>query len=255
MNAIVETYLRAFCDWNQADWKHHLGMAKIAITAREARSTKMSPFFLQHGYNVDPVQIAVQYGPQNRPQSRQVKQDHEKAEAIITKLRQSINLAQAYIGEAQQEQEKQANKTRQQPPQFKTGDRVWLRLGDHFRTKRPSRKLDWKNLKYTVLETVGPNAVRLNTPGRIHPVFNINSIRLAADDPLPSQAQDDQEPEPIIVDGEEEYPVEAIVDERFHQRRKQYLVKWVGYPDPTWVLEENVADTEALQLWEDRHTP
>ena len=75
MNAVVETYLRSFCDWNQADWKYHLGMAKIAIMAREARSIKMSPFFLQHGYNVDPIQVDVRYGPENRPASSQAKLD------------------------------------------------------------------------------------------------------------------------------------------------------------------------------------
>ena len=230
-------------------------MAKIAITAREARSTKMSPFFLQHGYNVDPVQIAVQYGPQNQLQNQQAKLDHEKAEAIVTRLRQSITLAQAYMGEAQQEQERQANKARKQPPQFRIGDKVWLKLGDHFKTKRPSRKLDWKNLKYTVQGIVGPNAVRLDTPGRIHPVFHISSLRLAASDPLPSQIQDDQEPEPIMIDGEDEFFVEAIVEERLHRRKKQYLVKWIGYQELTWEPEENVADTEALQLWEDGHTP
>ena len=46
MNAVIETYLRAFCDWNQQDWMDHLGMAKIAIMARESRLIKMSPFFL-----------------------------------------------------------------------------------------------------------------------------------------------------------------------------------------------------------------
>jgi transposase InsO family protein len=251
MNAVVETYLRSFCDWNQADWKHHLGMAKIAIMAREARSTKMSPFYLQHGYNVDPIQLEVQYGPENRPANGQAKLDQDKATAIVTKLRQSLELAQACMGEAQQEQERQANRHRKQPPQFKIGDRVWLRLGDHFKTKRPSRKLDWKNLKYTVLETVGPNAVRLDTPGRIHPVFHISSVRLAATDPLPSQPQDDREPLPIEIDGEDEYQVETIVGERLHRRKKQYLVKWVGYPEPTWEPKDYVADTEALDRWEE----
>ena len=78
------------------------------------------------------------------------------------------------MGEAQQEQERQANKYRKQPLRLRVGDQVWLRLGDYFKTIRPSRKLDWKNLKYTVLELIGPNAVRLNTTRRIHPVFNIS---------------------------------------------------------------------------------
>ncbi|EFQ86512.1 hypothetical protein PTT_18216 [Pyrenophora teres f. teres 0-1] len=59
MNATVQAYLRAFCDWNQSNWKGNLGIAKIAITAREARSTRMSPFFMQHRYEVDPIQIAT----------------------------------------------------------------------------------------------------------------------------------------------------------------------------------------------------
>ena len=67
MNATVQAYLRAFCDWNQTNWKSNLGMAKIAITARQAQSTRMSPFFLQHGYKVDPIQIDVKHSPKNKP--------------------------------------------------------------------------------------------------------------------------------------------------------------------------------------------
>jgi hypothetical protein len=60
----------------------------------------------------------------------------------VERLRQSIQLAQATMGEAQQEQELQANKRRKQSPQLRVGDKVWLKLGDHYKTKRPSRKLD-----------------------------------------------------------------------------------------------------------------
>jgi hypothetical protein len=117
-------------------------MAKIAITAREARSTGMSPFLLQHGYEVNLIQITVWYGPENRPRGKRIQQEYEKAENIVQRLRQSIELAQPTIAESQQEQELQANTRRKQAPELKVGDKVWLKLGDHFRTKRPSRKLD-----------------------------------------------------------------------------------------------------------------
>ena len=55
MNATVQAYLRAFCDWDQTNWKSNLGIAKIAITARQAQSTKMLLFFMQHRYEVDPL--------------------------------------------------------------------------------------------------------------------------------------------------------------------------------------------------------
>jgi hypothetical protein len=90
MNATVQAYLRAFCDWNQTNWKSNLGMAKIAITARQAQSTRMSPFFMQHGYEVDPIQIAVKHGPGNRPRARRMQEDYNKAESIVERLRQSI---------------------------------------------------------------------------------------------------------------------------------------------------------------------
>jgi hypothetical protein len=86
MNARVAAYLRAFCNWNQLNWKNNLGMAKIAITAREAQSTRMSPFFLQHGYEVDPIQIAVQYGPENQSRGKRIQEEYEKAESIVKTL-------------------------------------------------------------------------------------------------------------------------------------------------------------------------
>jgi hypothetical protein len=64
-------------------------------------------------------------------------------------------------------------------------------------------------------------------------VFNVNILQLALSDLLPSQLQDNNELEPIKVDREEMYLVEEILEERGKGRRKRYLVKWEGYPDPT----------------------
>jgi hypothetical protein len=101
--------------------------------------------------------------------------------------------------------------------------------------------------------------VKLNTPRKVHPLLNVNMLRLASCDPLPSQPQDDNEPEPIEVDREEMYLVEEILKERGKGRKKQYLVKWEGYPDPTWEPALNLKHTDALQDWkhsqEEGHKP
>ena len=65
---------------------------------------------------MDPIQIAVKHSLENRPQGRRVQEDYKKAESIVERLKQSLQLAQATIGEAQQEQELQANKRRTQAP-------------------------------------------------------------------------------------------------------------------------------------------
>jgi hypothetical protein len=49
-------------------------------------------------------------------------------------------------------------------------------------------------------------------PRRVHPVFNVSMLRLASSDPLPSQLQDDNEPEPIEIDREAYYIVEEILE-------------------------------------------
>jgi hypothetical protein len=55
MNSTIEAYLRAYIEWRQSNWADLLPMASIAIKGREARSTRVSPFILQHGYNIDPI--------------------------------------------------------------------------------------------------------------------------------------------------------------------------------------------------------
>jgi hypothetical protein len=53
-----------------------------------------------------------------------------------------------------------------------------------------------------------------------------------------------QYPVPDLVDGEEEYSVEKVLDSRKFGRRRclQYLIKWEGYPDSDnmWVDKDDV---------------
>ena len=90
-------------------------------------------------------------------------------------------------------------------------------------------------------------------------MFNVAKLRPAANDPLPSQTQDDTQPLPVEVNGVEEYYVEEIIDKRIKRGRgrggplrKQYLVKWVGYRTPTWTDANELGETEALDRYEER---
>jgi hypothetical protein len=73
---------------------------------------------------------------------------------------------------------------------------------------------------------------------RLHPVFHVSLLEHAASDPLPGQLSP---PAPaVIVDGEEEWEVERILDSRTYYRHFQYLVKWKGYDAPTWQPVEDM---------------
>jgi glycosylphosphatidylinositol phospholipase D len=60
-------------------------------------------------------------------------------------------------------------------------------------------------------------------------------------------------PLPVIVEGEEEWEVEEILDSRRMRGRLQYLVKWRGFVDPTWEPEENLTEVEAVDTYHKRY--
>jgi len=252
MNQVLEPYLRAFVDYAQDDWARLLPMAELAINNRDSISTGVSPFFLSHGYHVEPLEVteSLRTGKGVSPVQR--------ADGIVRKLREATEWAQMAMAAAQQRQEDSANRLRQQSPQYQVGDKVWLSL-ENIRTDRPSKKLDARHAKFTVTEVVGSHSYRLDTPPGIQNVFHSKLLRLAATDPLPHQVTDDLQPAPRLVTGVDEYGVEAILKERRKRRGRgwvqEYLVKWEGYARPTWEPADALADAEALDVYEAAKRP
>jgi transposase InsO family protein len=247
-NSTVETYLRFYVYYDQDNWSQLLPMAELALNGRVSSSTGMSPFFLGHGYNLSPFQ------PQEDTNelSDSPRSPAQAGEAIVRKLAEASDWARASIAYAAQTAETQANRHRDPAPAYHPGDYVWLNL-KNIKTDRPCRKLDWKNAKYIVRETIGSHAVRLNTPPGIHPVFHVNLLRPAARDPFPSQRMHEPQPPAIVIDDQEEWEIEEILDEfRTRHRRNpriRYLVKWTGYTQPTREPAEALSETIALDRW------
>lgn len=246
-NQELERYIRCFVSYSQKDRADLLSIAELAANNRNSASTGFSPFFLTHGYNVDPVETREEVITTTNP-----KTPVQKAENMVSKLRDAQQMAEAAIVSAQQNQEAAANRGRAPAPEYKVGDVVRLNLR-HVQTDRPCKKFDWLHSKYTVTEVIGSHAYRLDVPRGIHNVFHTCLIRPVANDPLPSQLQTDHQPPAILTSesGEEEWEVEAIQDVRKLKRgrgfRTEALVKWVGYQRPTWEPIKNVEDTVAME--------
>ena len=63
---------------------------------------------------------------------------------------------------------------------------------------------------------------------RLHLVFNVVKLTPAPTDPIVGRHPPPQPP-PVLVDGEEEYEVEEILDSKMFRGKLRYKIKWKGY--------------------------
>jgi len=155
-------------------------------------------------------------------------------------------------------QTEQANKTRHPDPDLKPGDKVWLQR-KNIRTTRPWNKLDHKQIgPYTVLEKIGSRAYKLDLPPtvKIHPVFHFSLLEpTASTEPIPRHLQPPAPP--LVIQEQQEWEVEKILDSRCQRNQIQYRVKWTGFHDPdrTWYPARNFEKSPDLTVSSTRNTP
>jgi Chromo (CHRromatin Organisation MOdifier) domain len=105
---------------------------------------------------------------------------------------------------------------------------------------------------------MSPVNYRLELPMQwsIHPVFHTDLLTPYRE--TPTHGVNYQRPPPDLVDGEEEYEIEKILDSRRYGRGRklQYLVKWKGYPDSDnqWVNKDDVFAEDAIREFENSNS-
>jgi hypothetical protein len=136
-------------------------------------------------------------------------------------------------------------------PKYKEGDQVWLE-GKNLHLNQPTAKLvPRRHGLFKVIKVLLPVSYQLDLPMQwsIHPVFHIDLLTPYHETIM--HGPNYQRPLPDLVDGEEEYSMEKILDSRKFSRRQhlQYLVKWEGYPDldNMWVYKEDIFADNKVQ--------
>src|SRR3979490_492335 len=161
------------------------------------------------------------------------------------RMEKSLEEAKSALAKAKDDMARYYNQRRIPAPEYHVGDRVFLGALD-IRTMRPSRKLGHRYLgPYVIQSRVGKHSYKLQLPlsmSRLHPVFNVVKLIPAPEDPIPGRRAKPPPP-PELVDGEEHYVVEKVLDSRFMRGQLHFLVKWegYGYEENTWVAEEDMA--------------
>ena len=236
-NQWLETFLCFVTDYKQHDWATYLPMAQFAHNNWPSDTMRKSPFFLLMGYNpCADWHHATSPLPQVTLRLDQFKEAREQARALMIKAQQS------WV-------------KHKDTPKYKEGDLVWLE-GRNLHLSQPTPKLaPRRHGPFKVVQVMSPvnYCLELPTQWSIHPVFHINLLTPYRE--TITHGTNYLRPPPDLVDNEEEYKVERILDSWLFSWRKrlQYLVKWAGYLDldNMWVDKDDVFAEDKVQEFKD----
>jgi len=220
VNQELEQYIRLFVNERQDDWRGLLPLAEFQYNNHVHSATQNVPFLLDTGRI-----------PRMGFEPNQRRSHVESVNEFTDRMKDTLEEAKAALVKSKDDMAKYYDRNRTPAPDYKPGDKVYLDASD-IRTTRPSKKFSHRRLgPFPIVKKVGNSAYRLRLPpsmSRLHPVFNVVKLTPAPEDPIEGR-RPHPPPPPEIIDGEEEWIVEEILDSKVMNRKLRYLVKWEGY--------------------------
>jgi len=203
----------------QNDWAKLLLMTEFADNNALSSATFSTPFFLNKDFHsrMSFEPDVIEY------ESFRERLQAAKAENISEHMNKTLKFARESLAKTREQMMKQVNKHRKEVD-YEVESKVFLNERNIV-TARSFKKLDDKMLdSFTNLDLVDSSyKLKLPESMRVHDVFHSDLLRPAADDFLP-----DQKNEPsgsIVVNDEDEWEIDDILNSRRYRRRLQYRVK------------------------------
>jgi len=220
---------------------------EFAYNNAPSATTGISPFFTNKGYHPN-----ITVHPEHNIASSQ-------ACDFAVDLNDLQSTLKAEISAAQQHYQKSVGARRSSTPDFKVGDKVFVKA-QFFQTTWPSKKLSEKYLRpYEIIAQSGTLLFTLHLPESmcsVHPVFHVSMLEPVTSNTFSKRIQ--LVPAPVIIDGEPKYEISQIVDSKIDcQQACKLLYKmiWLGYEDTgdesKWISASKL--THAVDLVSDFH--
>jgi hypothetical protein len=231
-NAILEQYIRIYCNYKQNNWSSLLSMAQFSYNNATQVSIGTSPFYANYGFHptfsISPLTFSRV----------------PEAEDLLSSMNDIHSTLLDTMKTSQHRYANYYNQKVKDAPNFQIGALVWL-LRKHIKTSRPSEKLDCRRLgPFKIIEKVGSLAYRLELPitMKIHNVFHVSLLEPY----IKSRFENARPSPPYEINGELEYEVNEILDSRSRNGQAEYLVDWKGYGphERTWEPEENLQNAK-----------
>jgi len=214
MNQELEQYLCMFIDHHQEQWPEWLGMAEFAYNNKAHSGTKVLLFEANNGRS-------PRMGFKLRKKGR-----FKGAERFAKRMEEVQGEAKVALMKAQEEMRQYANRKRGEAVEYKVGDLVLLSTRDlkWQMVSRSSEKLVKRFVRpYKIKAIISSNIVELELPItiKIHLVVNVSRIKWYVDQ---VDGQRKEASQPVVVEGEEEWEVEKILNKRKIRGKDKFLV-------------------------------
>jgi len=190
-------------------------MAEFTYNNKIHTATKTSPFKVNYGQ--DP-----RMGFEGRRKGK-----YEAAGKFIEKMKKIQKEAKAALEKAQEEIKKFANRRQREEKEYRVGDLVLLSMKDlkwQMKGRRSEKLTKCFVGLYKVKGIVSSNVIELELPKsiKIHPVVNISRVQLYKPQ---IEGQKKIPPKLVIIEGEEEFKVEKILNKRMVKGKEKFLVR------------------------------
>lgn len=248
INQVLEQYLRIYINHNQDNWALHskLAQAEFVYNNSVHSSTGFTPFEVVYGLH---PRSPLDHGqPSKVPAVNEFNQQRASLQAQLVE-----NLTKA-----QQSYKRFYDRHARDAPHFEVGQHVYLST-KHIKPAQEAAKLSQRQIGplKIIAPTKSPLAWVLELPAgiNVNPLFHVSLL-----EPVqaghPGQFQD--EPPVIMVDGEQEYQLDFILDSRLDPddpTNYQYLCKWrdVSDAENSWEPYEYVYNTGAFRIFKRAH--
>jgi len=212
-NQEIETYLSIYCLLNPESWKDKMATLEFAHNSKRHADRIRTPFELMYGYTPRgmPTTMFSNKFPNVQVKLEQLQKDRVEAQA-------AHELARVRM----------ADRHRQMNPRFRKGDKVWLEAKNLNLpyTKKISSKREGP---FVITEVMGPVNYKLKLTPRwkIHNVFHASLLSPYKETPTHGTGM--LNPPPDLIDGHEEYEVEAIMKHKRSGNGYLYLTRWKNY--------------------------
>jgi hypothetical protein len=170
----------------------------------------------------------------------------QKTIIIIEKMKNIWNFIKKKLVNAQKIQKKYADMHKTFSSEYQFEDTIWLFI-KNIKIERSFRKLNHKWIDSYKIKRILKRACQLDlfSSMKIHDTFHTFLLRFATIDSFIEQIQSSSFS--IMIEEEEKYEIDDILNNRYHYEKLQYRITWTNhFSDKAWYSAKNFDNSKEI---------